>query len=182
MFSGLGAIGLLIGASMMQPTIHRDEQGHLTSTNSPLRLILTNAFFFMKGMMIAPLIAMSTPSIILAAGLATAGIAAGMMAFALSKPQGALLSWGGPLMAGMFGLLFCSIGGMLMGGLGSTMFWITTVGSLGLFSAFVAYDIQSAIQQYKEGHADHLGHALNMYINLMNIFQSLLVLFGFMDD
>ena len=52
MFSGLGAIGLLIGASMMQPTIHRDEQGHLTSTNSPLRLILTNAFFFMKGMMI----------------------------------------------------------------------------------------------------------------------------------
>lgn len=42
----------------------------------------------------APLLAMSSPSVIIAAGLATVGIAAGMLAFALSKPQGALLSLG----------------------------------------------------------------------------------------
>lgn len=29
---------------------------------------------------------------------------------------------------------------------------VTSIGSLGIFSAFVAYDIQSAIQQYKEGY------------------------------
>lgn len=34
-------------------------------------------------------------------------------------------------------------------------FRVTTIGGLGIFSAFVAYDIQSSIQQYEDGNPLH---------------------------
>ncbi len=46
---------------------------------------------------------------VLAAGLVTGGVVAGMGAFALSRPQGSLLKWGGPLFVGLLGLIGCSI-------------------------------------------------------------------------
>eukprot|EP00995_Heteronema_vittatum_P000527 NODE_10711_length_278_cov_204.467249_g8942_i0.p3 GENE.NODE_10711_length_278_cov_204.467249_g8942_i0~~NODE_10711_length_278_cov_204.467249_g8942_i0.p3 ORF type:complete len:61 (+),score=36.69 NODE_10711_length_278_cov_204.467249_g8942_i0:25-183(+) len=50
-------------------------------------------------------------------------------------------------------------------------------------SAFLAYDMQRAIQEYRDGMADHLGHAISMYLDLINLFKNLLMILRmFWDD
>eukprot|EP00906_Rhabdomonas_costata_P035765 RCo050239 len=182
---GLTGIGCVFAAARMPPIHLRDAQGHLTTSNPTGRLALSGGFCVIQGFLFAPLIAMCPAPLVGAAGLVTAGVVAGMGAFALAKPSGSLLTWGGPLFAGLMGLIACGLGSMVFAGsaFGSGLFWISAVGGVGLFSAFLAFDIQSAIQEYRQGVADHLGHALNMYIDIINLFQKiLLILRMFWDE
>jgi FtsH-binding integral membrane protein len=52
---------------------------------------------------------------------------------------------------------------------------------LGLFSVFVAYDTQRMIDKAAQGEEDHVSDALNMFLNLFNIFIRLLMIFGRRD-
>eukprot|EP00996_Jenningsia_fusiforme_P000764 NODE_1691_length_1440_cov_31.093458_g1526_i0.p1 GENE.NODE_1691_length_1440_cov_31.093458_g1526_i0~~NODE_1691_length_1440_cov_31.093458_g1526_i0.p1 ORF type:complete len:357 (+),score=60.52 NODE_1691_length_1440_cov_31.093458_g1526_i0:109-1179(+) len=181
----VGGIGCLFAISSMRPTTIRDAQGHLTSQNSPLRLGLAATFAVFQGMMMAPLLAMSPASLVTAAGLCTAGVVAGMSAFALSRPTGSMLRWGAPLFAGVLGLIGCSLGAMLLGpgsGVGSALFWLSSIGGVGIFSAFVAYDVQMAISEYQQGNSDHLGHAVNLFLDFINLFKNILILLRYFDD
>eukprot|EP01006_Ploeotia_vitrea_P066152 TRINITY_DN94426_c0_g1_i1.p2 TRINITY_DN94426_c0_g1~~TRINITY_DN94426_c0_g1_i1.p2 ORF type:complete len:297 (-),score=37.72 TRINITY_DN94426_c0_g1_i1:1532-2422(-) len=173
----LGAFGCLIGTSFSKTEVfHR--QGQLFNVDSQMRIGLAVGFFALQGFAIAPLLAASPGYAIAAAGCIAGGIISGMTAFALSKPQGALLKWGAPLSVMLFGMIGVSLLAMCFGGpFLAAHFWISTIGGLGLFSAFQAYDTQRAIQSYMDGSPDALGDALAMYLNFMNLFIRLLSLF-----
>lgn len=41
---------------------------------------------------------------------------------------------------------------------------------VGIFTLLTASDTHKAIEQYREGDADHLMHAVSFYLNFVNIF------------
>jgi FtsH-binding integral membrane protein len=48
---------------------------------------------------------------------------------------------------------------------------------LGIFSLFISFDTQQMIHDAREGHKDHVSHAMNMFLNLINVFIRLLSIF-----
>ena len=106
---------------------------------------------------------------------ASGGIFAGATAFSLFAPEGRMLSLGGPL----FGGLMVLVGAGLLG-----MFYphpvlqsISLYGGLALFTVYVAYDTQMVLDDYKNGEADAVQHSLQLFLNFVNIFKRVLIMF-----
>ena len=62
------------------------------------------------------------------------------------------------------------------------LFQLTMFGGLSLFSVFLAYDTQSMIERFRAGDRDHLLGAMNIFLNIIQTFRMLLVVFGLMSD
>jgi len=172
----IGGIGSLIAIFAL---IFTDRTRVIRRQN----LFLT--FCALTGLSLAPLIGASSLGVILAAGLGTAGIFAGFTLAALKAKKKSMLMLGGVLMGGLFLVLFCSLGGLLLPLFGVTnpavlnaLFSINLYLGLGIFSLFVAYDTQQMIESYRAGDPDHITPALNLFLNVLNIFVRLLHIFG----
>ena len=54
---------------------------------------------------------------------------------------------------------------------------VSLYGGLGIFSIYIAYDTQQMINDYEEGNRDTVTAALNMFINVKQVFTRFLIIF-----
>lgn len=173
---GLASIGgIVAGFGVLFGILLTNKQ------NVSLREKLLYTFGFLEGLGIAPLISVVTPATIFLALAGTAAIFAGFSIAALKAKSQTFLALGGPLL----GALLFLVGGSLVALIGGALGWISAAtlsglhtfyvfATLGVFSLFVSYDTQAMVQSAKQGDKDHVTHSLNMFLNLINIFISLL--------
>eukprot|EP01126_Amoeba_proteus_P028334 TRINITY_DN2795_c0_g1_i9.p1 TRINITY_DN2795_c0_g1~~TRINITY_DN2795_c0_g1_i9.p1 ORF type:complete len:338 (+),score=55.83 TRINITY_DN2795_c0_g1_i9:134-1015(+) len=153
-------------------------------SRSALRTTLFMSITGLLGLTIGPLVAASTLGAVMAAGLGTCGIFAGFTLAALKAKRRSMLLLGGPLLGALGALVLCSLGSMLLPMFGVTspailgaLHSFNLYGGLAIFSLFISYDTQQMIENHKEGMRDHLSPALNMFLNVFNIFVRLLSIF-----
>src|SRR5204862_7335952 len=99
----------------------------------------------------------------------------GASIYAYMKPADSLLYLKAPLMGaltGFVGMGLLSIGSMLIFGpnaFSDMWYSFDTYAGIVLFTGFTAFDTQNAIQKYKENNPDHLGCAVELYLNFVNL-------------
>ena len=64
-----------------------------------------------------------------------------------------------------FGLIGISFGGLIF----PTLHDIDIIGGVLLFSCYSAYDTHKMIDDFENGNKDHIDHALNYSLNILNI-------------
>lgn len=162
---GAGLVGV-IGSSLMKPEImtvseqlnSKEKVELLVSRNSMLRKVLYGAGVIGIGLSTAPMIGIVNainPTILpLALGL-TAALFGGASLAAYRMPKDSMLSYGrilGGSLLGLVGLQLIGLGSLFFFGMNpfATMLLNTsTYISLGLFTAFIAYDTHVAIRMYE---------------------------------
>lgn len=185
MFAGLlfPISPLITGFGSLVPLLALSFGTNPQTTAPAIRYSLLAAFAGLSGMSAGPLIGMSLqmdPLILPMAGLASAGIFAGATVASLLAPEGKLVSWGGPLLGGCFAMIGLSICGIFFPH--PVFHSIHLYGGLALFTAFVAYDTQQMVEDYKNGIEDPIQHATGLFINIMAIFKRMLFIFMSRDD
>jgi len=167
----VGSIGALFGMGAIQPNFVVNANGVIKAEDPQARVAMFGGLLVAQGLALAPLIAkvaMVTPMAIPVAGALSVATMAGMCAYALKQPQGAMLKWGPALYVGMFGLIGTGLLNMFIGS--STLSLVTAGAGILIFSGFTAYDTHVAIQEHAEGRPDHLITAANFYMNFVNLF------------
>jgi modulator of FtsH protease len=141
------------------------------------------SFTFISGITIYPTIAhyasIGGSSLINTAFILTVVIFGGLSAYAYySKKDFSFL--GGFLMVGLLTLIGFSLVGMFIGGFGGPLGIILAASGVLIFSGFILYDIS----QYRQGLANEAIPlaVLNLYLNFINLFLSLLRLLGLSRD
>jgi FtsH-binding integral membrane protein len=166
----VATIGSLIGMSYVRPT-YVQEGEILKAVNSPQRQALFGTFVVAEGLTLAPMlkmVALTAPMAIPVAASLALGTMAGMVAYALKQPQGSLAKYGPALYVGVMGLIATGIVNMFVHS--SALSFAMSAVSIGIFSAFTAYDTHQAIDEHNNGQPDHLLTAANFFINFINLF------------
>jgi FtsH-binding integral membrane protein len=94
-----------------------------------------------------------------------------------------LESWGSFLMVGVIALIITSIINIFLGN--STLAMVVSAVAIIVFLGLTAYDtqrIRNEVSVVDPGHKVEIVGALSLYLNFINIFTSLLQLFGNRDD
>lgn len=139
------------------------------------------------GLSIAPAVAMTSllgPVVLATAG--TAAIFAGFTLAALKAKTSTFLKFGGLLYGGLFLVFGVTIAMLLLPLLGvtlspaiaSAMYNVWLYVGLAVFSGLIAYDTSAMIERARHGLEDHVSDALNLFLNLANIFVRLLHIFN----
>lgn len=141
-------------------------------------LALLLGFAAIMGLSISGLVSLFTGASVFTAFMGAA-ILFGTMSFYGYFTKQSLDSWGKYLIVGLIAIIICSIINVFIG---SSLFQtvISAVAIL-LFMALTAYDTQQIREQVSLIDQDHRAEilgALSLYINFINIFTSLLQLFG----
>lgn len=170
-----GGIGLLVflgGAFGFMFAIERTK-------NSAAGVPVLLAFTFFMGLMLSRLIAMvlgfkNGSELIMTAFGGTAGVFFVMASLAsvIKRDLSGLGKW---LMVGALAIL---VGGIINVFVGSTAGMMAlSVMAIGVFSAFMLYDLKRIIDG---GETNYISATLALYLDLFNVFQSLLALLGIM--
>lgn len=171
MFSGgLGMIVLLAGAFGF---IYAIEKMKNTAAGVPVLL----AFTFFMGLMLSRLIAMTLgyrngAELIMTAFGGTAGVFVVMASLAtvIKRDLSGMGKW---LFVGVIVLL---VGGVINIFVGSTAGMMAmSVAAIGIFSAYMLYDVKRIIDG---GETNYISATLALYLDIVNVFQSLLALLG----
>ena len=145
------------------------------------RLALFFAFTLLEGMGLAPIVLATAAKGVLGSALVlTAAIFMGFSASALLAPRASLIKFQGPLVGMLLGMIAISFLNIFY----PTAFAhnIILYGGLAIFSALVAVDTQAMIERASCGGADHVGDALSMFLNVVNIFVRIAqIMRGFSD-
>ena len=171
MGTGLSAMLFFAGAFGLIFAIEKNK-------NSAAGVPLLLAFTFFMGLMLSRLLStvlgMSNGAgLIMTAFAGTGGIFFGMAAIS-SVIKRDLSSMGKFLFIGAVMLMVASIANIFLQS--SAMMITIAVVAIGVFSAFIVYDLR----RVKDGlETNYITATLTMYLNLFNIFQSLLVILGF---
>ena len=139
-------------------------------------------FAAVMGLSISGLVAMFTGASIFTAFMGAA-VLFGTMSFYGYFTKQSLDSWGKYLIVGLIAIIICSIINIFIGS--SLMQTIISAVAIVLFMALTAYDTQQIRQQVSvvgEDHKAEILGALSLYINFINIFTSLLQLFGSKEE
>lgn len=157
-------IGLLIGL-------------HFVKHKPGINLAVMFGFVFMTGITLAPLLArtlgMSGGATIIGNAFAMTSVVFGAMSFYAVKTTKDFTSYGKPLMIALFVILGFSILNIF---LGNPMLHVAISGAIVLlFSIMVIYDTQNIMNGNYETPIDG---AIALYLDFLNIFISLLQLFG----
>ncbi len=134
-------------------------------------------FTFFMGIMVSSLIGRTLgysngPQLVMTAFGGTAGVFLAMSALASSIKRD---------ISGMGQWLFMGVVVLLIGGVinmffqSSVMFLVMSVMSIGIFSAFMVYDLKRIIDG---GETNYISATLSLYLSLINVFQSLLSILG----
>ena len=151
--------------------------GLLFLRKSPgLNVALLFIFTFLTGITLVPLLGLvlarqGVGAIAQAFGMST--IVFGVMSIFALKTKADLANMGKMLLISLIVVVICSLVNLF---LGSPMFQVLIAGAaVVLFSLFVAYDTQNMVPRL---YADPVQAAVSLYLDFLNIFVSLLQLFG----
>jgi modulator of FtsH protease len=167
---GLGLIVFLAGAFGFMFAIEKTK-------NSAAGVPVLLAFTFFMGLMLSRLIGMvlgfkNGPSLIMTAFGGTAGVFF-VMASLASVIKRDLSGMGKFLFVGALAIM---IGGIINVFVGSTTgMLVISVMAIGIFSAFMLYDLKRIIDG---GETNYISATLALYLDVFNVFQSLLALLG----
>jgi len=167
---GLGLIVFLGGAFAFMFAIEKTK-------NSAAGVPVLLAFTFFMGLMLSRLIAMvlgfkNGPSLIMTAFGGTAGVFFVMASLATVIKRD-LSGMGKFLFVGALALM---IGAVINIFVGSTIgMMVISVMAIGIFSAYMLYDLKQIIDG---GETNYISATLALYLDLFNVFQSLLALLG----
>jgi len=119
---------------------------------------------------ILPLAHVYASAVLCDAAIATGVTMGALSTVAYNSPSEQFLNWGGPLAVGLGGMLGVSVLGMLYPG-SAALRSIWLYGGLGLFSAFVLYDVQKIMYRAKTQHTyDPISGSVGIYLDALNIF------------
>jgi modulator of FtsH protease len=172
-----GGIGLMVflgGAFAFMFAIEKTK-------NSAAGVPVLLAFTFFMGLMLARLIAIvlgfkNGPSLIMTAFGGTAGVFF-VMASLSSMIKRDLTGMGKFLFVGAVAIM---IGAIINVFVGSTVgMLVISVMAIGIFSAFMLYDLKRIVDG---GETNYISATLALYLDIFNVFQSLLVLLGLTSD
>ena len=167
---GLGLILFLGGAFGFIYAIERTK-------DSAKGVYFLLAFTFFMGLMLSRLIAMvlgfkNGAELVMTAFGGTAGVFFCMASLAtvIKRDLSGMGKW---LMVGAIVLMVGSIINVFVGS--STGMLVISMLSIGIFSAFMLYDVKRVIDG---GETNYISATLALYLNIINVFQSLLALLG----
>ena len=136
-------------------------------------------FTFFMGLMLSRMIAMvlgykNGPDLIMTAFAGTAGVFFVMASVAtvIKRDISGMGKW---LFVGVLVLLVGSVVNIFVGSTAGMM--AISVAAIGIFSAYMLYDLKQIIDG---GETNYISATLALYLDLFNIFQSLLALLGIM--
>ena len=166
----MGIIVFLGGAFAFMYAIQKTK-------NSAAGVPILLGFTFFMGLMLAGLIERTLgfkngPSLIMTAFGGTAGVFF-VMASLASVIKRDLSGMGKWLFVGAITLLIGSVTGILVGS--SAMMIAVSVMAIGIFSAYMLYDLKQIIDG---GETNYISATLSLYLDIFNVFQSLLALLG----
>jgi modulator of FtsH protease len=167
---GLGLVVFLGGAFAFMFAIEKTK-------NSAAGVPILLAFTFFMGLMLSRLIAMvlgfkNGPELIMTAFGGTAGVFF-VMASLSSVIKRDLSGMGKWLFVGALAIL---VGGIINVFVGSTVgMMVISVMAIGIFSAYMLYDLKQIIDG---GETNYISATLALYLDVFNVFQSLLALLG----
>lgn len=141
------------------------------------RLGLFFAFTTLEGMALGPIVKMTLAKGVLGSALVMTGaVFCGFSAAAYLSPRASLLKFQGPLIGMLMGMLAISLLNMIYPS--AFAHSIVLYGGLAIFSAFVAVDTQAMIERARCGAGDHVQDALQMFLNVINIFVRIAQILG----
>jgi modulator of FtsH protease len=170
MGGGLGIIVFLGGAFGFMYAIEKTK-------NSAAGVPVLLGFTFFMGLMLSRMIAMvlgfkNGPDLIMTAFAGTAGVFF-VMASLASVIKRDLSGMGKWLFVGAIAIV---IGGVINAFVGSTAGMMAiSVAAIGIFSAYMLYDIKQIVDG---GETNYISATLALYMDIFNVFQSLLALLG----
>lgn len=147
--------------------------------NSQQRKNAFGGFVICNAVMLVPVMSMVVnPFTIPTAIMLSTGTMLLASKFALTKINGQLLTWQGPLISGLIGMI-----GMLVTGLLShiaigpnlfseIVFSVQPYIGIGVFSALTSYNVHNAIDKYQNKDADHIGISVDFFLTFINLFRS----------
>lgn len=168
-----GILGMIVFLGGAFGFIYAIERNKNSAAGVPILL----GFTFFMGLMLSRLIAMvlgfsNGASLVMTAFAGTAGVFLAM-AFLASVVKKDLSGMGQWLFVGTIVLLIGSLLSVLLGS-SAGMLAISVI-SIALFSAYMLYDLKRIIDG---GETNYISATLALYLDLINVFQSLLALLG----
>jgi len=167
---GLGIILMLAGAFGFIFAIERTK-------DSAMGVYVLLGFTFFMGIMLSRMIAMvlgfkNGAELVMTAFGGTAGVFFCMASLAtvIKRDLSGMAKW---LMVGAIVLMVGSLINIFVGS--STGMLVISVLSIAIFSAFMLYDIKQVIDG---GETNYISATLTLYLDIINVFQSLLALLG----
>jgi modulator of FtsH protease len=167
---GLGMILMLVGAFGFIYAIERTK-------HSATGVYVLLGFTFFMGLMLSRMIAMvlgfkNGAELVMTAFGGTAGVffAMASLSSVIKRDISGLGKW---LMVGVIILMVGSIINMFVGS--STGMLVISVLSMAIFSAFMLYDLKQIMDG---GETNYISATLTLYLDIINVFQSLLALLG----
>ena len=172
MGGGMGLIVFLVGAFGFMFAIEKTK-------NSAAGVPVLLAFTFFMGLMLSRMIAMvlgfkNGSELIMTAFAGTAGVFFVMASLAstIKRDLSGMSKW---LFVGALAIM---IGGIVNVFVGSTVgMMVISVMAIGVFSAYMLYDLKQIIDG---GETNYISATLALYLDVINVFQSLLALLGIM--
>jgi modulator of FtsH protease len=169
---GLGLIVFMAGAFGFMFAIEKTK-------NSAAGVPVLLGFTFFMGLMLSRMIAMvlgfkNGSELIMTAFAGTAGVFFVMASLAstIKRDLSGMSKW---LMVGALAIM---IGGIVNVFVGSSVgMMVISVMAIGIFSAYMLYDLKQIIDG---GETNYISATLALYLDIMNVFQSLLALLGIM--
>ncbi len=168
-----GWMGMILFLGVAFGFIYAIERTKNSAAGIPVLL----AFTFFMGMMMSPLIGMvlgyrNGVQLVMTAFGGTAGVFFAMASLATVIKRD-LSGMGKFLFVGVIMLL---VGGLINAFVGSTTGMIVmSMISIGIFSAYMLYDVKRIIDG---GETNYISATLALYLDIVNVFQSLLALLG----
>ena len=169
---GMGLVVFLVGAFGF---IYAIEKTKNSAAGVPVLL----GFTFFMGLMLSRMIAMvlgfkNGSDLIMTAFAGTAGVFFVMASLAstIKRDLSGMSKW---LFVGALAIM---IGGVINVFVGSTVgMMVISVMAIGVFSAYMLYDLKQIIDG---GETNYISATLALYLDIFNVFQSLLALLGIM--
>ena len=144
----------------------------------PKNVILTLLFTFVEGVFIAPFLYVmnaKAPGSVMSAGALTLVAFGGLTLYALLSRRD-FSAWGSFFMIGLLVLVAASIINMFVASAAAGL-WISAVGVL-IFSGLLVFDTWRILRSGQFGQEDYVIAAVQIYLDLLNMFLFILSLFG----
>jgi len=156
-----------------------------TGANRNLRLGYFLGFGALTGLGTGPLLDYAifvNPGIIVTAFLGTCILFGCFTLAALYAPDRKFLYLGGILMRALSTLVWLSLATLFWLSLANLFFQVSSMftfqlwAGLAVMSAFVLYDTQLIIEKRRQGDTDYVWHAVDLFVDFMDIFRRLLII------
>ena len=144
----------------------------------PRNIILTLVFTFIEGIWIAPFLFMaerSNPGIVGQAGLLTLSTFGVLSLYAVMSKRD-FSAWGSFFIVGLWVLIATSLINIFVGSALASL-WIAA-GTVLVFSGLLVFDTWRIVRSGQYGADDYVPAAVNIYLDLLNLFLAIISLLG----